>query len=988
MFRRGFRLGGMMAVVLLTLPSALAAQARQVNGRVLRAGTDEPVPAAEVSVISQTTAVSAVTDDAGRFVVSAPAGELTIRVDAVGFASQQVKLAADQSNVSIALRFSPFKLNALVVTGQATTVARRSATTAISYVSGQEINQAPTPSVVGALDGRISGVNIQSNSGAPGGGFQIQVRGNSTIRAGYQPVYVVDGVIYSDAEIPGGRGYANAEASPTTEADPASRIADLSAADIESIEVLKGAAASSIYGSKGANGVVVITTKRGRAGTPRFSVSQRVGMYTPLKLLETRHWTEADAVDVYGNGVQQYFQGGSSPYNDLYGQVYDQRMPSYQTIASLSGGSADTRYYVSGELSKDQGIERNTDAGHQSVRLNLDHDFKPNLTLDVTSNYARSANDRGWDNNCNNFGCMGYAIAYIPSFFDMSKQADGNYPEPAFAGVHSNPLQLAALGVNHEETNRFTGGGRLSWTPLDRDNQSFRLVVAGGLDTFDQNNQVWTPNELFFERVSSLPGTAVQTNGRSVSADWNVNGIHRWSPGGAAGTTFSTSFGLQYEDLRLHTQQIVTTNLLPGQRNVNQGTNYSPSEALNHERTVALYGQEETDLFDQHLKLQGGLRAERSSVNGDIQKFFIYPKISGSYRFMDLLGAGSEVKLRAAYGETGNQPLFSQKFTLLGTPQLGGQQGLTVSTTSGYPNIQPERVKEVEVGLDGSALGDRLTWELTGFRRHTTNLLLQRVPAPSSGFSSQLFNGGKLQNQGVEVGLGYSPVVREHFTWISRATFTRYTSLVQDLAGLPPFFPPQSGFGNLGRTYIQVGHPITQLIGFDWGDAAHTTRASQLSQLGNTAPDFRVGFTNDVRYHALNLDAVLDWQQGGSVINLTRFLEDDGQTSPDWGSDAWQARYAGYLHGVIAPYIESASFVKLREVALDLSLPADLVSSLHIGARSVRVGLAGRNLWMSTKYSGLDPEVANFGSASVRNNLDISPYPPSRSFFLNVTVGF
>ena len=974
------------AVMLAALvPATVAAQTRRVTGEVVRGGTNEPVADAVVAVVGGSRAISVLTNDQGHFAISVPPGEVRVEVSALGYATRQVVIPAGETTVTISLDFSPFHLDALVVTGQATTVARRSATTSVAYVSGADISQVPAPSMVAALDGKVTGVNIQSNSGAPGGGMQIQIRGNNTLLGGFDPLYVVDGVLYSDAAIPGGRGYANAEASPSTEADPVSRIADLNPDDIASIEILKGAAASSIYGSKAANGVIVITTKRGQMGAPKFTLTQRVGLSTPLKLLETRHWTQADAVSTYGSDASAFFQGNANPYYDLYGMVYDQRKPSYETLASLSGGSGDTRYYVSGEWKRDEGIERNTDAGERSIRVNLDHDLRSNLTLHVSSAYNRTTNDRGWDNNCNNFGCMGYAMAYIPSFFNMEKNANGTYPEPSIAGIPSNPLQLSALGVNHEETNRFTGGARLNWNVFTTDRQSFQVVAGGGLDTFDQNNQVWAPNELFFEQVAALPGVAVQTDGRSFFQNWNLNGIHKWQ---ASSWSASTSFGAQYEDRRLHTNQILTRNLLPGQENVNQGTNTTPTENLNRERTFALYAQEEVNLFNERLKVQGGLRAERSSVNGDINKYFTYPKISGAYRFLDYLGQGSEVKLRVAYGETGNQPLFGQKFTNLNTPQLGGEQGVTVSTTSGSSNIQPERLKELEVGIDGTVFDNRLTWEITRFNRNTTNLLLQRVPAPSSGFTSQLFNGGKIRNSGTEISLGFSPLVTSTSSWISQVSFTRYTSEVVDLAGLPPFFPAQSGFGNLGRTYIQEGRPITQIIGFDFKGDGSQTRADTLAQLGNSAPDFRIGFVNTFNYKSASLRAVVDWQHGGDVINLTQFLEDDGQTSPDWGSDAWKARYAGYLHGVIRPYVESASFVKVREISLDVNVPADLLQDIHLGASSLRLGLSGRNLFMWAPYSGLDPEVANFGSASVRNNLDISPYPPSRTFFFNVSVGF
>jgi hypothetical protein len=308
-----------------------------------------------------------------------------------------------------------------------------------------------------------------------------------------------------------------------------------------------------------------------------------------------------------------------------------------------------------------------------------------------------------------------------------------------------------------------------------------------------------------------------------------------------------------------------------------------------------------------------------------------------------------------------------------------------VSTASGFADVEPERLKEIEAGLEGTVMSGRLTFEVTGFTRNTTNLLLQRVPSPSSGFTSQVFNGGKIANQGVEAALGFTAIQNNDALWVTRGTFTRYTSEVKDLAGLPAFFPASSGFGNLGRTRIEVGKPITQLVGFDFD--ANGNRAAALSQLGNTAPDFRVGFVNDSTWRSFSFNSVVDWQEGGDVINLTLFLQDDGRTAPDWGTPQGVARYQGYLKGPISPYIEDASFVKLREVSLGYDLPRSLVSSIR-GANTMRLSLTGRNLFMWAPYSGLDPEVANFGAAAIRNNLDIGPYPPSRSFFFNIALGF
>lgn len=970
-----------IVVLAVLVPLDLAAQDRRITGTVTRAGTGDPIVAAEIQA-GQGVA-RAVTGPEGRFMIRVPAGEVRLEVYTLGYKRVEVTVPASQGVVQIEMEADPFQLDELVVTGQATTTRRRTATTAIAYVSGEEVGNVPQPTVLDALQGKVTGVNLQSNSGAPGGGIQVQIRGNATILGGFEPLFVVDGVIYSNASIPGGRGYANAAASPSAEADAVNRIADLNPADIASMEILKGAAASSIYGSKASNGVVVITTKRGKAGEPRINVTQRIGVASPLEIYESRRWTEEAAVARYGAAAAPFFADDPNPYFNHYEAVYDNNALSHETQASIRGGNESTRYYLAGGNTTEGGIERNTGATRQSLRVNVDQVFSPVVDLKVSSAYTRAENDRGWNNNCNNWGCHGYAMAYIPSFIDLTERnPDGSFPVPT-VGVPSNPVQLAELGVNNEETNRFTGGATLGWNAYSSSDQNLRLVAAGGLDAFDQRNDVWTPNELFFERVQALPGESIESGGRSLFWNWNVNALHTLS---GESWTANTSVGLQYEDRRLATNLIRSQNLLPGERNVNQGTNISANEHLLRERTVALYAQEGINLLDDRLFLQGGLRAERSSVNGDVDQYYVFPKASASYRLMELMGDGSELKFRAAYGETGNQPLFGQKFTTLGTPQLGGQQGVTVATASGSPSVEPERLKEIEGGIDGFILDGRLNWELTGFTRRTTNLLLQRVPAPSSGFSTQIFNGGAIRNSGFEVGLGYLPIMTAESEWMIRTTFTRYTSEVEDLAGLPAFFPPQSGFGNLGRTYIQEGRPITQIVGFGWEDEETQTPTSTLVELGNSAPDFRVGLFSRLTHGIFDASFSLDWQEGGDVINLTQFLYDASGNTADHGSDAYEARFTGLINGVIEPYIEDASFVKLRELSVGVQVPTKYLGPLD--ARTLRVGLTGRNLATFTGYSGLDPEVSNFGPAAIRNNLDIAPYPPSRTIYFDVSVGF
>lgn len=968
---------------LVAAPGALLAQGRQITGTVTRSGTGAPVAEAVIAVSGTTN--SARTDAQGRYTVDAPAGEVRLTVRAIGYTRKDAVVPAGQNTINFVLDQDVFKLDEVVVSGQATTVERRNLTTSVGYVSGDDVSKVASATIESALYGKLAGVNIQGNGGTPGGGMQMQIRGSNTILGSFDPLYVVDGVIYSNARVLGGRAGITAGAN-INEDNPQNRLADINPADIASIEVLKGAAAASIYGSKAANGVVVIKTIRGSAGVSRVNVSQRMGVFSILRAYENRCFDNAaDATRDFGASAGTYLAtlGGAIPCFDHYQQIWgDTPKLSYETVADVSGGTDNTKYFVSGTWKKDNAIEPGTGFGRQGLRINIDQAIGTKFDLSVSSVFNRADNDRGWSNNCNVFACYGYAVAYIPSFVDLRRQANGQFINPSVAGgVSSNPLQTAALSRNNSETYRFTGGLTLTWKALTTDRSSLRFIGSGGADLFSQNDELLSPNDLFWEVPQARPGSAVENNGTSRQQNWNLNGVWTQRTAPTGGIQFTTAAGVQYEDRRLHTYRITTDNLVPGQQNVDQGTNVVVAEALTPERTLAFYGQEDISLLDDRLLISGGVRAERSSANGDISKYYVYPRLSAKYSFRDLLGAGSELKIRAAYGELGNQPNFGNKYTNLLTPQFGGQNGFQVSTVAGDPNIEPERVKEIEGGFDLNFLGGRANLDVSGYDRRTTNLLLSRTPAPSTGFTSQIFNGGEIRNRGLEVVLGLTPVQKRDFGWQASTSFTAHRSKVLSLP-VPGFRPPSSGFGGLGVLFIEEGEPLTRVFGPLDANGNQGT-------IGDTEPNFRVGMQHSFTYKSVAFSLTADWQDGGTVTNLTQFLYDDGRTASDFGQATHTTRINDcYNTGNMLCYIEPADFFKLREVAVSWLLPQSFSQAIGAGIRDVRLSLTGRDLFWSVKYSGLDPEVANFGSAAIRSNVDVSPYPPSRSIFINVAVGF
>jgi outer membrane receptor protein involved in Fe transport len=408
----------------------------------------------------------------------------------------------------------------------------------------------------------------------------------------------------------------------------------------------------------------------------------------------------------------------------------------------------------------------------------------------LSTGFDRTATQRGFTNNDNAGASVTYALAYIPGFVPL-KPVNGLFPNPGgLSYFGANPLQTTALGSNDETALRFTGGLNLSFQAVQTERQNLKLVGAGGIDFFHQRNQVFAPRDLYFQQRQANPGGSALSNADGRFTNWNLNAIHTYTPSGGSWTA-TTAAGLQWEDRAISRSRIIARGLLPGQQNVNQGAVITPFEENTHERTVAVYGQEQWLGMSERLLLSASVRAERTSANGDVNKYYFFPSFRTSYRLPDLLGQGSDVKLRASYGETGNQPLFGQKFTTLqGGVVIGGSIGTVAGATAGDPTIRPERTREIEAGIDATLLDGRANLELTVYQRKTSDLLVPVTPAPSSGFSLAFVNGGKIKNEGLEIGLGITPVRRQSFDWLVRTNFTslknRVLGSTAGRAGLPP----------------------------------------------------------------------------------------------------------------------------------------------------------------------------------------------------------
>ena len=983
-----------LVLALALLASALyssdaQAQQRRITGRITAVGSGEALGNVAVNVVGTT--IGTYTADDGSFQLLAPEGDLSLLVRRVGFKRNTVRLASGQNEATVQLERDVLQLEAQVITGTTTTVSSANAANAVAVVSGEQLNRVPAQTVDNALQGKVAGAVISQNNGAPGGGTQIQLRGVSSINASFQPLYVVDGVIIDNSQIANGITAITQSArqnTPSAQDQRVNRAADLNPNDIESIQILKGPSASSIYGSRGSNGVIVITTKRGVSGQTSLDISQRFGTSELSNTLDLKCFSSAAEVDGFGFDSTG-FGAATNKCHDYQQELYGENPFNYQTVASLRGATAGgTNFFLSGLVQHDGGLVKNDFYNKQSLRANVGHQFGSRLNLRANTELIHSLTQRGISGN-DNTGISPYTtFSYTPSFIDLQRKADGTFPRnPINAVGNNNPFQVAEQVKTPENVYRLLGSGTATYSVLAWDRQTLDLTMSGGIDAYGDNSKVISPSTLYIEQVNALPGTIVNGQGNAVSATLNGALNHRFT---TSAFTATTSGGFRQDRRQTDIVAITGRGVFPGVTNVSASTQIFTTEAQNVVKALSFYAQEEFLTLGERLLLTAGVNSERTSNNGDDKKFYAYPKFSASYQVPFLPAQIDQFKVRLAYGRAGNQPTTG-KYSFLSTLVEEGQAGYVDSTTTGFKGIRPETASETEGGFDLTLLSGRARLSATQFRKQVDNLLLLAAVAPSTGYANKYINGGQIVTHGTEIELAATPVSIGRFQWISSTTYSSNKGRVTRLP-VPGFIPVSGSFSSrYGNAFVQKGQLITVLQAVNGCSALNTAGTScpaanrQLKFVGNSAPDYQMGFSNDLNFGPVRVSALVDWRKGGLGVNLTNNYFDGGLLAD---SAIGNARLRELAKGK-AVYVEPTGFVKLREVTLGYDLPADLTGRLFMGkVHSARIDLSGRNLKTWTRYSGLDPEVSNFGNQALGRFQDVTPYPPSRTYYLTINTTF
>lgn len=976
---------------LLGTPSGVAAQAAtgSVVGRVADARSGLALGSASVEV--QGTRLGATTTADGLYrITGVPPGPHVILVRRIGYTagSQPVTVVANQeTRADFSLEASAYSLEHIVVTGTPGAVQRRALGNAVGMIdAATAMERSAAPNLTALLNARAVGTIITPGTGRIGAGSTIQIRGRSTLSLSSEPIIYVDGVrVNNDVNQGPQGGFLGGQ-----NAQVASRLNDINPHDIESIEIIRGPAAATIYGTEAANGVIQIITKKGASGAARWTASFEQGVQffaNPGERIPTNFWMSGGEV-VPWNGWQQEADSGRAFFKNGRTQ---------SASLSVSGGRDELTYYVSGTYYDEEGIEPNNGGKGFSGRANVT--FAPSSRLDVQTSmgYVRSSTHLGAD-------------AGLSPLFNTMFGHSAVFG-PATRGFALTPPEVSQeLYDNSAAINRFTGGTTVDHRPADW--FSHRLTV--GVDfTSDDSRALerFAPPDLapFLAGFGSARGRIAQTlrNNTYVTGDYAGTARVNLNPD----LTSSSSIGANFVRKHLNTSVLAAVNFpAPGLETVSSATD-PPTVAQTGtvNTTLGIWGQQQFGWRDR-LFLTAALRVDNNSAFGDDFDWVTYPKLSAAWviseePFWGGLGdAVGSLKLRAAYGHSGQQPnAFAALRTFVSAGRANGEAGVSPGSF-GNAELKPERATEVEVGFEAD-LFDRVSLDFTWFRKRTRDAILQQPTAPSGGFpGSQAVNLGETTNRGIELQAAIQTLARPSVAWEIVGQIATNRDEVVDLGALS-----FAGGTNLRSV---VGYPISGLWSRKVVSADRDPTTHAVSNIlcdggpGNApvpcaqAPEVFIGTqtpkvtgavaTTVTLWERLSLYGLVDFKRGHKLLNANELLRCGGflpLCDALYNPADYETLYlasisplSGGPNSIQAPFMQSASFFRLSEVSVSYQIPSRPLQRL--GVSGARVSLAGRNLHTWTSYRGMDPE-SRAGAVT-----DQALVPPLRRFVATLHLTF
>jgi TonB-linked SusC/RagA family outer membrane protein len=1017
-------------MLLLSAPSLMAQF--KVTGTVTDAVTNEPLVGA--IVVAKGGGRGATTDINGKYALELPGTSGVISISYTGFETTERSVSSSDNIMDVAMNESANSLDEVVISGLASNIKRANAATSVARINSDELTGATrAPTLEGNMHGKIIGANIQSNSGAPGGGFSVKLRGISSIVGSSEPLYVIDGIIVNNAQFNTGAGTRAFNGAVTTanagsQDQATNRISDINPADIESIDVLKGPAAAAIYGTRANAGVIVITTKRGKAGKSKISLSQDVGFATAINLLESEDWT-SEKIDQFGGfygvgladakAIFAEYQANGSNKVDYDKEFFGETGRIYNTNLNISGGNDKTRFYVAGGLNDETGIQKNTGFKRYSIRANIDHRFNDWIDFKVSSAYYNSSSSRSFLGNDNNGVSIGYTIAYMPNFLDVRPIVrDGAVIYPANPGIGQNPFEVRDRMENKESTNRFLNSGTLNVNLIRKENSSLKFSFTGGVDYLLAQPTIYAPEDMQYQRIRANPGASRFANNEAFYTYIQNFLTYTYKVGQV---NMTTQAGILKNIQKTDESWIQGEGLLPGQRNPATAQVIISNTFRSESQDVASDFSQSFNWQDKVI-LNAGIRFDKSSLHGDNEKWWPFPRFSGAvnltnFEFLSDNKVLSQLKPRFAFGRTGGVSSYGALYSTLVPVNYGGNLGVNAPTVAGNAGLGPETAQELEVGIDFGFLKNRISVEASYYDKRLNDFLFAYTLAPSTGVTSvALYPVGDMSNKGIELGVNIAAVKSRNFDWNTGIQFWNNKTKIEKL-NIPAGFVPTSGFGNFGRNRLVEGLSPTLWWGRDSdgrspvyfdadGKSYLGTDPKPSGRLRDAQPAFQMSWSNNITlFKRLEVSMFWHTSQGNYLSSLTRELKDEGGTTYDWSQPSGEqgsngenipnglsSRLFGNPGYSSTSYILDASYIRLREAAIYYTLPG-VAKSTKNAISNLRIGVSGQNMVTifmvaDNKKIMYDPEASNFGNRSIGTGVDLTPFPSAKRVFLHLQADF
>lgn len=1022
----------MSILLIIGLLQQVAAQTRSISGRVTDKTTQEGIPGVTVLVVGTTNGVS--TDATGGFSLSVPNSGGTLRISAVGYMTTDQPIGSSAS-YTISLAPDTKALDEVVIVGYGSQ-SKALVTGAVATVSAKEFQDQPVAGLDQALQGRASGVQVTSSSGTPGGAVSVRIRGTNSISASASPLYVVDGVPintgnYSDIGV--GNQVTNA-------------LADINPNDIASMEILKDASAAAIYGSRAANGVVLITTKHGRQGRTRITLDVYGGVQETRKKLgvltgqqsqdlinEAR--TNVGLAPRYVTANPTSTQGLFSTANTNWQDEVFRKAAIQNYTLTASGGDAKTTFLVSGTYFDQQGIIIGSGYKRGSGRLNLEHRLSDHVKIGANLTVSRSNSNR--INNDNNiYGVLSGAVL-LGSQTPVTN-ADGTYARDPFNATVENPVASARVPTFISTQTRGIGNVYAEVEPVRN------LIIRSSLGGDYLN---------LLER-RFIPSTLIA--GASTSGQGNINSRYDLTWLNENTATYSHSFGdhnltlLLGQSAQKSSQQGLletatgfATNKL--QQLTAGATKVTANSDASEWTLLSYFSRLNYDYKGKYI-LTGTLRADGSSRFGVNNKYGVFPAVSGSWRinqeaFLADNEVISELKLRGGWGTTGNFNIGNYSSLTLfgvGTANLANYNNAAglAPTQLGDQNLTWEKSAETNIGVDVGVFKNRILLSANVFKRNSNALLLDSPQPLTSGFSSVTTNIGSLWNKGFELDITSQNIQAKDFTWTTNFNISfirnRITKLpnrnADQAAGFASLLRVGESLGSFygyvvdriyqsaaevtadneaalaatkgGTKYYQLQGTSAGDIRFKDLDGDGVITAADQKIIGHAQPKFFGGFNNQLSYKGIDLGFFFQYSYGNDIYNNTRAFTEgmnsvfgqsaavlDRWTTANTDTDIPRAAFGDPNNNrrVSTRWIEDGSYLRLKTATLGYNLPKQWVTTAHL--QNVRIYLAGQNLLTFTKYKGLDPEVSTFTTTNTSPGTDFLTFPQARVYQLGINIG-